>query len=103
MSSSSLPPPSSFDIIPALHSLLSRLSSSLENSSYVPPLSLKDVAAEAASVKIRIQKARALVDTLPDIDRTVEEQEGDLEELKTMIGKQKRTLRRALSHGDRDL
>lgn len=50
------------------------------------PLDAKDLPTEASSIKIRIQKAQAVVEGLPDIHRTVGEQEQEIKELETRIG-----------------
>lgn len=50
-----------------------------------PPLDVKDLPTEASAIKIRIQKARAVVDALPDVDRTVEDQSREIEELEDRI------------------
>ncbi|KAF2096690.1 hypothetical protein NA57DRAFT_78288 [Rhizodiscina lignyota] len=105
-----LPPPSTFDILPPLHELLSRL---LTDSSALPeplgtpskppqtpkpakitsndpnvitynelvPLEIKQLATEASKLKIRLQKARQRVKAMPDIDRTVNDQMEEIEEL----------------------
>lgn len=45
------------------------------------PLEIKQLATEASKIKIRIQKARQTVKGMPDIDKTVEEQQEEIEEL----------------------
>ena len=45
------------------------------------PLEIKQLATEASKIKIRIQKARQTVKAMPDVDRTVEEQQEEIEEL----------------------
>ncbi|KAJ5608938.1 hypothetical protein N7528_009505 [Penicillium herquei] len=52
-----------------------------------PPLDVKDLPTETSSVKIRIQKARAVVEGLPDIDRSVEEQEAEIAELQDQVSR----------------
>ncbi|EED20226.1 conserved hypothetical protein [Talaromyces stipitatus ATCC 10500] len=54
-------------------------------SSSLPPLEAKDLFTAASAIRIRIQKARAVVDNLPDVDRTTEEQEDEIEELQERI------------------
>ncbi|MCJ1410134.1 hypothetical protein MMC19_004219 [Ptychographa xylographoides] len=90
--SSNLPPADTFDFIPPLHALLSRLLVNQSDPSR-PTLSPKDLAAEAVAIKIKIQRARAALDALPDMDRTVEEQEEEIHELRERIGAQKAVLR----------
>ncbi|KAL1967589.1 hypothetical protein VTN77DRAFT_3104 [Rasamsonia byssochlamydoides] len=53
----------------------------------LPPLDIKDLPTAASAVKIRIQKARAVIDSLPDVSRTVEEQEQEIAELEERIGR----------------
>lgn len=52
----------------------------------------KELITEASAIKIRIQKARAAVDGLPDIDRTVDEQEGEIAELERRIERLKEVI-----------
>lgn len=54
-----------------------------------PPLDAKDLPTEASSIKIRIQKAQAVVDGLPDVHRSVEDQELEIDELEDRIAKLK--------------
>lgn len=100
---SRLPPPSTYDILPPLHALLSRLLLSFpqttgQTSASPPagsptlssvldsiPLSPKDLATAVSAVKIRIQKARVATGALPDVERTVEEQEVEITQLKAEI------------------
>ncbi|KAE8351025.1 RNA polymerase II transcription mediator complex subunit 9-domain-containing protein [Aspergillus coremiiformis] len=59
-------------------------------SSYtLPPLDIKDLPTEASSIKIRIQKARAVVESLPDVQRSVLEQEEEINELEDRISRLK--------------
>lgn len=81
----SLPPPQTFDIIPPLSRLLSRLLTNPLDPNVQPSLSPKDLATEVATIKLKIQKARTAVEGLPDIDRTIEEQEAEIRELKGRI------------------
>lgn len=48
-------------------------------------LDTKSLVTEASTVKIRIQKAKAALETLPDIGRTVGEQGTEIEELEAKI------------------
>lgn len=52
-----------------------------------PPLDVKDLPTETHSVKIRIQKARAVVEGLPDVQRSVEEQEDEISELEDRVAR----------------
>ncbi|KAL3496945.1 RNA polymerase II transcription mediator complex subunit 9-domain-containing protein [Aspergillus germanicus] len=54
-------------------------------SSLSPPLDIKNLPKEVSSIKIRIQKAQAVVENLPDVDRTVTEQELEIRELEDRI------------------
>ncbi|PTU17458.1 hypothetical protein P175DRAFT_0486971 [Aspergillus ochraceoroseus IBT 24754] len=54
-----------------------------------PPLDIKNLPTEVSSIKIRIQKAHAVVENLPDIHRTVAEQESEIHELEDRIGRLK--------------
>ncbi|OJI83769.1 hypothetical protein ASPTUDRAFT_121892 [Aspergillus tubingensis CBS 134.48] len=119
------PSPQTFDIVPPLHGLLSRLLSPPTNAAGVsngvraaddptgavlgtvpsagpggaeisglgsntsPALDIKDLPTEVSSIKIRIQKAQAVVENLPDVDRSVADQEEEIEELEDRIAKLK--------------
>lgn len=52
-----------------------------------PPLDIKDLPTEASSIKIRIQKAQGVVEGLPDIQRSVTEQDQEIEELEDRIAR----------------
>ncbi|KAE8338515.1 RNA polymerase II transcription mediator complex subunit 9-domain-containing protein [Aspergillus arachidicola] len=54
-----------------------------------PPLDIKDLPTEASSIKIRIQKAQAVVESLPDVHRSVVEQEKEIKELEHRISRLK--------------
>lgn len=79
---SPLPAPQTFDILPRLHILLSRLLPP-QSTSYkdLSPLLLKDLETQASEIKILIQKAKAAVEQLPDVERGAEEQEQEIKEL----------------------
>nr|OQO18722.1 hypothetical protein B0A51_14573 [Rachicladosporium sp. CCFEE 5018] len=108
-----LPPPQTFDILPALHELLSRIdhspatdpTSSLTLLPSPPaeaeitytdlkPLEPKDLPREVGEIKAKIRKALREIEKLPDIERTVDEQEDEIAELEARIGRQKAELRR---------
>lgn len=86
--SSTLPPPQLFDILPPLHSLLSRLLLPASADGLTPspdtttPISPKDLATAASSITHKIQKARTAVRELPGIEMGIEEQEDVIAELK---------------------
>ncbi|KZF24536.1 hypothetical protein L228DRAFT_98734 [Xylona heveae TC161] len=98
--SSRLPPPQTFDILPPLHALLSRLAPPTTTTAAAaageyadqPPLEPHQLAAEASAIKIRIQKARAAVQSLPDMSRSVEEQEAEIRQLEERVRKQREVL-----------
>ncbi|KAI9776779.1 MAG: hypothetical protein M1816_005084 [Peltula sp. TS41687] len=86
----SLPSPSAFDIIPALYTLLARLLPTATSSD--PPLEPQHLAIEASTVKIKLQKALAAVEALPDMDRTLEQQQSEIRELEEHIRRQQQML-----------
>ncbi|KAJ5239587.1 Mediator complex subunit Med9 [Penicillium chermesinum] len=51
------------------------------------PLNVKDLPIVTSSVKIRIQKARAVVEGLPDVHRSVEDQQKEIAELEDRVGR----------------
>ena len=52
-----------------------------------PPLDLKDLPTETTSIKVRLQKARAVVESLPDMHRTVADQEEEIGELEDRVAR----------------
>lgn len=52
-----------------------------------PPLDIKDLPRAASSVKIRIQKARGIVEGLPDATRSIEEQQREIDELEDRVAR----------------
>ncbi|KAH0542386.1 hypothetical protein FGG08_003231 [Glutinoglossum americanum] len=89
--SQSLPPPQTFDVLAPLHTLLSKL---LPASPDAPPsLNPQHLATEAGAIKLRLQKARAVVEALGDMDRGVEEQEEEIRALEEKCEKQREVLR----------
>ncbi|KAI5248788.1 hypothetical protein E4T42_05572 [Aureobasidium subglaciale] len=115
-----LPPPQTFDILPPLHALLSRLEPSLnvytpDTSAALPPgnaahtpvtsasalptsapqqLEYKDAAVAAQFLKSRIRKALAELGGLADMERGVEEQEEEIRGLEEKIQRQRDVLAR---------
>ncbi|KAJ5211825.1 uncharacterized protein N7498_003471 [Penicillium cinerascens] len=132
------PPPPTFDIIPPLHGILSRLllqkaqsnqtggapgdangapgasgdaqsqqaptsnpgggnndTGASQSAADIPihnpkaqgALDIKDLPTETSSVKIRIQKARGVVEGLPDVHRSVEEQQKEIDELEDRVAR----------------
>ncbi|KIX00702.1 uncharacterized protein Z518_09767 [Rhinocladiella mackenziei CBS 650.93] len=57
-----------------------------------PPLDLKDLPAQVYPIKQRLAKARAAVSALPDVERSVEEQEAEIRELERTVALLKRRL-----------
>ncbi len=97
-----LPPPQTFDIVPALSTLLARLlppHASDPSSPTIAPLDPKDLAPEINTLKFKIQKARQAIAALPDVERSVEEQEGEIEGLVRRVGEMRGVLR---GLGERD-
>ncbi|KAI9881960.1 MAG: hypothetical protein M1823_006327 [Watsoniomyces obsoletus] len=85
-----LPPPSTIDVVPALYSLLSRLLPS--ETSHDAPLEPQQLPLEATALKSKLQKARAAVEKLPDMDRTIEQQQREMDEMEEMIRQQRQML-----------
>ncbi|KAJ4984088.1 hypothetical protein SVAN01_10444 [Stagonosporopsis vannaccii] len=93
-----LPPPTAFDILPDLHQLLKRLldtapTSAPSQSAADGPLEIQHVATAATDVRLKIQKAQRAVMALPEIDRTCEDQEEEIEDLEARIVRLKASLR----------
>ncbi|SMR60415.1 unnamed protein product [Zymoseptoria tritici ST99CH_1E4] len=103
-----LPPPGTFDILPTLHELLSRvalqqtdpnlqtansnLSDSVpEGTSYIglSPLAPKDLPTAVLEVKAKIRAALRAVEGLPDVERSLEEQDEEIAELEERIRRQR--------------
>ncbi|KAI9747248.1 MAG: hypothetical protein M1815_004394 [Lichina confinis] len=83
-------PLSTFDILPTLYDLLSRLLPSPTD--HEAPLEAHQLTIEASSLKIKLLKARAAVASLPDVDRSVEQQEEEIGRLETTIRQQREML-----------
>ncbi len=124
-------PPSTFDIIPPLHTLLTRLllppatnaSHTTQPQSGIAPAALspapanspfvqsqitstsylfpKDLSIAASAVKIKIQKARVAVAGLPDVERTTEAQESEIGELEEEVEKLRGVLKELGESGRR--
>lgn len=79
------------------------------SSSDTKTLSTKDLAAATDPLKHKIQRARAAVHTLPDITRTIPEQEAEIREWQDKIERQRETLLKLkefgiqFSHGNTDV
>lgn len=115
-----LPPPDTFDFLPPLYALLRRLQqpSGIEAPSGPPDgsgaalpegspqqlervasggsgkLELHDLGSAASAIRLKIQKARQVVADMPDVERTVEDQEEEIAELETRVERQKAMLRK---------
>lgn len=76
-----------FDILPPLYSLLRRLLGPPDSPE--PPEStesiIKQLPREVGVVRIRIQKARAAVDELPDMHRSLAQQLREIDELEASL------------------
>ncbi|KAK5995589.1 hypothetical protein PT974_04002 [Cladobotryum mycophilum] len=62
-------------------------------------LSFKDVPGATDKLKHKLQHARAQVRTLPDMDRTIDEQKTEIKELETRIDMQRALLERLRDGG----
>lgn len=96
-----LPPPSTFDFLPELHSVLSRLmpaaarqasTTAPGNASADAPLEIEKVADAASGVFQKVRAAREAVMALPDIDRTCEDQQDEIDYLEARIARLKAAL-----------
>lgn len=104
---STLPSPSTFDILPPLHALLSRLllpppststpAASSSTPSQAPSdstyLATKDLPTAVSTTRLRLEKAKKAVADLPDVERTVEEQQEEIEELEAEVARLQGCLR----------
>lgn len=101
--------PDSIDILPVLSQILARLQTPSSTSgastagsppaaspsqvtSGTGPLSIKDIPTATDGIKHKLQKARVLVKELPDVARSIKEQEEEMRELEERIRKQKEVL-----------
>jgi hypothetical protein len=81
------PSPQTFDILPEIYAVVSRLqlptstTTDPTTSQPIDSLSPKDLPAAIVPIKLQIQKARAAVQALPDVGRTVEEQQREIKAL----------------------
>lgn len=65
------------------------------------PLTTKDVPAATDGLKHRLQKTKAQVALLPDMDRSIEEQEKEIGDLEEKIKEQRRVLEQLKAIGSR--
>ncbi|KAF2827273.1 hypothetical protein CC86DRAFT_208907 [Ophiobolus disseminans] len=100
--SPAIPPPSTFDVLPDLHKVLKRLLETPTQPATTPtpaqlsvdgPLEIQHVATAANDIRLKIQKARRAVMTLPDVDRTCEDQDEEIEDLEARIARLKASLK----------
>jgi len=94
-----LPPPTTFDILPDLHKLLKRIidappaDTSSQSAAADGPLEIQHVATAATDIRLKISRAQRAVMSLPEIDRTCEDQEEEIEDLAARIARLKASLR----------
>ena len=88
------PSPQIFDILPEIYALISRVQLLRQDldphsistpSAIESPLEIKDLPQAAIPIKLKIQKAKATVQALPDIERTTVEQENEIKMLQQTI------------------
>jgi len=101
-----LPSANTFEILPPLHALLSRLepatniytptasTASANGSESNAALNYKDVSTTAQFLKTRIRKAVAACEGLEDMERSTQEQEEEIEALERRIRGQREVLAR---------
>ena len=113
-----LPPSQTFDILPALHELLARIDHGAANGVTDPvvglqdeassdseadlgalytelqPLEPKDLPTEVLQIKTKIRRAVKELQKLPDMDRSVEEQNEEIEELEERVRRQREMIRK---------
>ena len=82
-----LPPPQTFDILPLLYPILTRLlpRDAAESPDTAPSLSPKELGTAAQAVHNKIQKARVAVRDLPGIGMSLEDQEIVINELEEEV------------------
>ena len=101
-----LPSPQLFDILPALHELLARIDHAPAPTStpaadlnvasfYAPlqPLDPKELSNAILPLKTQMRKGLREIEKLPDIERSVQEQEEEIAELEARIRKQEEVFR----------
>lgn len=87
--SQTLPPPQTFDFLPLLHTLISKLATD--------EIDARNVSSEANPIRVRLSKARAAVAELPDVGRTLAEQEADIQELEERVRNQRDMMDRVVA------
>jgi hypothetical protein len=105
--------PDSIDTLPVLSAVLSRLQNPSSSSTSPPatspsqiasgtgPLTIKDIPTATDEIKHKLQKARMQVKDLPDMDRSISEQEDEIAELEGKIRRQREVLERLRDVGIR--
>lgn len=94
-----LPPPTTFDILPDLHKLLKRIIDAppADPASHAAPadgpLEIQHVATAATDIRLKMQRAQRAVMALPEMDRTCEDQEDEIEDLEARIARLHASLR----------
>jgi hypothetical protein len=94
------PPPSLFSVLPEIYLPISRLELLQQNpgatlpttpggNSAISPITLQELPAAIQPIKTQILKAKAAVQGLPDIERTVEEQNIEIKALEVRIARLK--------------
>ena len=109
-----LPPPQVFDLLPALYEILARLDQSAPAAepaadqderdigahyTNLQPLEPKDLPAAILPLKAQIRRGLKELEKLPDMERTVQEQEEEIAELEERIKRQQEMLKRMASLG----
>lgn len=105
-----LPPSQTFDVLPALHELLARIDHGSNSSTDIQdpttgdvedinalypelqPLEPKELPTEVLQIKAKIRKATKVLEKLPDMERTVGEQNEEIEALEDRIKRQREML-----------
>jgi RNA polymerase II transcription mediator complex subunit 9 len=91
------PSPNLFSILPEIYLLIARLEPLQESAgpalpttpggnNSTAPIMLQELPAAIQPIKTQILKAKAAVQALPDVERTVEEQEAEIRMLEGRIG-----------------
>ncbi|CAG8972845.1 hypothetical protein HYALB_00001264 [Hymenoscyphus albidus] len=104
MTTSTSLPDLELDTIPILYSLLSRLQPPTSTSTGTPAatplpasengtLTIKNIPMETDKIKHKLLESAAKVKGLPDMERTIEEQEAEIREWEERIEKQREMLR----------
>ncbi|KAH9819377.1 RNA polymerase II transcription mediator complex subunit 9 [Teratosphaeria destructans] len=101
-----LPAPELFDILPQLHEILARIDHTPADGEQESdddlgaqyhkqsPLDPKDLPAAILPLKAQMRKAMKEIERLPDIDRSVEEQDEEIRELEERLKKQQEMVRK---------